>query len=185
MTSAPPCTVLGALRRLGQRRILERHDAGRWRENPEMLRRRVRRPDLNIGVMDLAHMTRFFDAIGWSAVVTGPLTVVSTPSGAFGLEREEAPPRHELALSVPDPLHVDELNEVVELVGGIVMEPPQETAYGGWGFSFNDPEGNTWEVGSPLSVTAVDVSLSTGARPMTSGPIVVLAVPRVRLPETV
>lgn len=66
------------------------------------------------------------------------------------------------------------------------MEPPQETAWGGWGFAFNDPEGNTWEIGSPITVTAHDLWLSTGARPPVAGPIVALAVPRAkRLPETV
>ena len=150
-----------------------------------MLRRRVRRPDLCIGVLDLDRMAAFFGAIGWSVQVHPLLAVVTTPGGRFGLEPDVAPPRLELALSVPDALHVDELVEVVDAVGGIVMEPPQETAWGGWGFSFNDPEGNTWEIGSPLTVTAVDVSLTTGARPMTSGPIVALAVPRERHPETV
>ena len=150
-----------------------------------MFRRRVSRPDLCIGVMDLDRMAGFFGAVGWSVEGHAQLTVVTTPGGKFGLELDEAPARLELALSVSDPLHVDELEQVVELVGGIIMEPPQETAWGGWGFSFNDPEGNTWEIGSPLTVTAVDISLTTGARPMTSGPIVALAVPRERHPETV
>src|SRR5688572_12363922 len=130
-------------------------------------------------------MVEFFEAAGWSVAVAGPSRIVTTPGGRFGLEHPAAPPRLELALSVPDALHVDELAEVVDAVGGIVMEPPQETAWGGWGFSFNDPEGNTWEIGSPLTVTAFDISMTTGARPMTSGPIVALAVPRERHPETV
>jgi predicted enzyme related to lactoylglutathione lyase len=148
-----------------------------------MLRRRVRRPDLTIGVMDLDLMARFFREIGWPVTVHATFAVVSTPGGRFGLELDEAPARLELALSVPDPLHVEELAAVVELVGGIVMEPTQETGFGGWGFSFNDPEGNTWEIGSPFTVTAIDARLTYGVRPVT-GPIVALAVPRQRLPKT-
>lgn len=150
-----------------------------------MFRRRVRTPDLTIGVIDLDRMMSFFNAIGWTNEANAALTVVTTPGGTFGLRVDDAPPRLEVALSVPDPLHVDELAELVEPAGGIIMEPLQETAWGGWGFSFNDPEGNTWEIGTPLTATAVDQYLSTGARPVTSGPIVALAVHRRRLPETV
>jgi predicted enzyme related to lactoylglutathione lyase len=148
-----------------------------------MLRRRLRRPDLTIGVIDLDRMVEFFEAIGWTVTADVRVTVVATPGGAIGLRREAEPARLEIALSVADALHVDELAEVVETAGGIVMEPPQETAWGGWGFSFNDPDGNTWEIGSPYSVTAVDARFSTGAK--VTGPIVALAVPRRRLPETV
>jgi catechol 2,3-dioxygenase-like lactoylglutathione lyase family enzyme len=135
--------------------------------------------------MDLDRMARFFNAIGWPVTPDAASPIVETPGGRFGLEVSEEPARFELALSVPDPLHVDELVEVVELVGGILMEPPQETAWGGWGFSFNDPEGNTWEIGSPFTVTILDAFLTTGVRPVTAGPIVALSVPRRRLPETV
>jgi uncharacterized protein len=150
-----------------------------------MFRRRPRRADLTIGVMDLDRMVRFFDAIGWPVTADAASAIVETPGGRFGLEPSGEPARLELALSVPDPLHVDELVEVVELAGGILMEPPQQTAWGGWGFSFNDPEGNTWEIGSPFTVTVIDASMGTGARPVTAGPIVALSVPRRRLPETV
>lgn len=134
--------------------------------------------------MQLPRMVDFFTRIGWSVAVGGPLATVTTPGGRFGLEVVERPSRLELALSVKDPLHIDELAGIVERAGGILMEPPQETAWGGWGFSFNDPEGNTWEIGAPFTVTAVDLYLTTGARPVT-GPIVALEVPRERLPETV
>lgn len=133
--------------------------------------------------MEPIALATFFRELGWRVSAGDRVTVVSTQGGAFGLEHDEAPPRLELALSVPEALLVDELAEMVEPAGGILMEPPQETAWGGWGFSFNDPEGNTWEIGSPYTVTAIDRLLTTGARPM-SGPIVALAVPRRRLPET-
>jgi len=135
--------------------------------------------------MDLDRMVRFFNAIGWPVTTDGASPIVETPGGRFGMELSEEPARLELALSVPDPLHVDELVDVVERAGGILMEPPQETAWGGWGVSFNDPEGNTWEIGSPFTVTILDTFLTTGARPVTAGPIVALSVPRRRLPETV
>lgn len=156
-----------------------------WRDNRDVLRRRPRRADLTIGVMDLDRMVGFFDAIGWPATTRAASTIVETPGGRFGLERSEEPPRLELALSVPDPLYVDELVEVVDLVGGILMEPPQETAWGGWGCSFNDPEGNTWELGSPFTVTSIDRFLASGVRPVTAGPIVALSVPRRRVREAV
>lgn len=64
------------------------------------------------------------------------------------------------------------------------MEPLQETAWGCWGSSFNDLEGNTWELGPPWTVTATDLFMSTGTRPPVDCPTVVLAVPR-RHPSTV
>ena len=82
-------------------------------------------------------MTRFFGVIGWPVHIQPPLTVVTSPGGRFGLAVRPAPPRLELALSVSDPLCVDELAGLVEHAGGIIMEPPQETIWGGWGFSFN------------------------------------------------
>lgn len=129
-------------------------------------------------------MAEFFSGIGWTVERESGRAVVESPGGAFGLELAISPPRLEVALSVPDPLHVDELVEVVEPAGGILMEPPQETTWGGWGFSFNDPEGNTWEIGSPFSVAAVDLYLTTQVRPI-SGPVVCFAVPRPRLPQAV
>jgi predicted enzyme related to lactoylglutathione lyase len=135
---------------------------------------RKRRPGVVIGATDVDALLAFFAEIGWSVDGGG---VVDTPGGRFGVEHAPAPLRLELALSVPDALQVDELAEVVEPAGGIVMEPPQETAWGGWGFSFNDPAANTWEIGAPWSVTALDWRLSRGVRPERNGPIVALAVP--------
>ena len=137
----------------------------------------MRRPDTSIAVLQLGLMTDFFNALRWTVEVGSRWAIVTTPGGRFGLELDPAPPKLELALGLPDPLQVDELVEVVEPAGGIVMEPPQETTWGGWGFSFNDPEGNTWEIGSPFTVTAIDYYLTTQVRPVT-GPIVSLAVPR-------
>ena len=122
-------------------------------------------------------MAAFFDGVGWRVESGSARTVIASPGGRFGLEPMAFPPRLELALSVPDPLQIDELVDVVEVAGGIIMEPAQETTWGGWGFSFNDPEGNTWEIGSPFSVAAVDLYLTTGVRPV-SGPIVAVSVPR-------
>jgi hypothetical protein len=138
------------------------------------MRRRTRRPDVVIGAVDVAALVGFYGDIGWTVVGD----VVDTPGGRFGVSPEAKPPRLELALSVPDALHVDELVDVVEPAGGIVMEPPQETVWGGWGFSFNDPAGNVWEIGAPWSVTAGDLFLSRGIRPERRCPIVALAVPR-------
>jgi predicted enzyme related to lactoylglutathione lyase len=138
------------------------------------MRRRTRRPGVVIGAVDVPALLRFYGDIGWT--VDGD--VVDTPGGRFGVAPEAQPPRLELALSVPDALHVDELLAVVDGAGGIVMEPPQETVWGGWGFSFNDPAANTWEIGAPWSVTAGDLFLSRGVRPERRGPIVALAVPR-------
>lgn len=149
-----------------------------------MLRRRLRRPSLTIGCIAVEPMAEFFSNVGWTVTPAGDLVRVTTPGGTFGCTREAAPPRLELALSLRHPLDVEAVAELVEPAGGIVMEPLQETAWGGWGFSFNDPEGNTWELGSPWTVTAVDRYLSTGARPIPDGPIVALEVPR-RHPTTI
>lgn len=127
-------------------------------------------------------MCSFFSSIGWIAHEAQEHAVIDTPGGSFGLRPDQAPPRLELALSVPDVLDVEQLAELVESAGGLVMEPAQETVWGGWGFSFNDPDGNTWEIGYPHTVTAVDRFLSHGIRPLT-GPVVALSVPR-RLPAT-
>ncbi len=129
-------------------------------------------------------MAAFFAEIGWAVSAGEPLVRVDTRGGSFGLHGDSAPPRLELALNLRDPLDVETVAELVEPAGGIVMEPLQETAWGCWGFSFNDPEGNTWELGSPWTVTATDLYLSTGTRPPADCPTVVLAVPR-RHPSTV
>ena len=129
-------------------------------------------------------MAAFFSGVGWAVERESACSVVESPSGTFGLAPAVSPPRLEVALSVPDPLQVDELVALVEPAGGILMEPPQETTWGGWGFSFNDPEGNTWEIGSPFSVAAVDMYLTTQVRPI-PGPVVCFAVPRPRLPQAV
>ena len=137
------------------------------------LRRRPSRPAVSIGVRDPEGLTTFFDNIGWSTVDG----IVTTPGGRFAVHVDDAPPRYELALSVPDALDVDALHELVEPAGGILMEPLQETAWGGWGFSFNDPAANVWEIGAPWTVTAVDRAMTYGVRPAYEGPIVALAVP--------
>lgn len=129
-------------------------------------------------------MAEFYAGLGWTVTASDPLVHVQTPGGAFGLRHVAMPPRLELALNLRDPLDVETVAELVEPAGGIVMEPLQETAWGCWGFSFNDPEGNTWELGSPWTVTATDLFMSTGTRPPADCPTVVLAVPR-RLPLTV
>lgn len=134
---------------------------------------------LRIGTRDVDRLRRFFAELGWTTDGKGRVT---TPGGRFRLEHDEDPPRLELALCMPDALQVDEIIEAVGPADGIVMEPPQETAWGGWGASFNDPDGNTWELGSPWTVTHVDVRMSTGARiGADEGPLVALVVPRSRV----
>ncbi|HYD09088.1 MAG TPA: hypothetical protein VEA78_03215 [Acidimicrobiales bacterium] len=134
----------------------------------------MKRPSVVVGSSNPERLLRFFADIGWR--VEGD--AVRTPGSRwFGVRHEPAPPRLELALSMPDPLHVDEVLEVVDHVGGILMEPPQETAYGSWGGTFNDPDGNVWELGAPETVTAHDARLG-GFRPPGDGPIVALAVAR-------
>ena len=151
-----------------------------------MYRRRPRKPAVTVATADLELHLDFFVAIGWEIRDRAETSaVLRTSGGIFGLEAVPGrPPRLELALSLPDPLDVDAVAEVVDTTGGITMEPLQETVWGGWGFSFNDPLGNTWELGAPWTVTAVDRWLSTGARPMRDGPIIVLSVPWNRLPQT-
>jgi uncharacterized protein len=143
-------------------------------------KRRVKRPSTWVSVRDFDRMSSFFSAIGWPVemIEAGVASAVSTPGGPFGIRAEDPPrvPRIELALSVCDPVVVDELAEVVERAGGLLMEPVQETVWGGWGFSFNDPEGNNWEIGYPKTVTATDYGLS-GRRPPADGPVVALVVP--------
>jgi len=117
----------------------------------------------------VATVSRFYRDIGWDV----DDDAVRTPTGAaFEILRVDAPPRLELALSVDEPMYVEELAARVEDCGGLLMEPTQETAYGGWGFSFNDPEGSCWEIGAPWTVTAVDLRMA-GVRTDRRGPIVV------------
>ena len=132
------------------------------------MHRRGARPSVRVEVHDVALVSRFYVDIGWE--VDG--NVVRTPGGSFFVEPAEAPPRLDLALSVPDPLVVDELAFAVEDAGGLLMERVQETAYGGWGFAFNDPEGSCWEVAAPWSVTAIELR-ARGVRSDRRGPIVV------------
>jgi catechol 2,3-dioxygenase-like lactoylglutathione lyase family enzyme len=143
-------------------------------------RHRPSRPSVTIASPDPDRLKRFFADLGWA--VTDD--VVESPGGRFAVSYDDAPPRLELALNLPDPLLVDVLSFVVEEVGGILMEPVQETV-GGWGCSFNDPDGNTWELGAPHTITFVDASLRTHGRAPVGCPIVALAVPRRRLPEIV
>src|SRR5436190_17479203 len=153
-----------------------------WHAVSMLGRRRsnAKQPSIWIGARDLEVMIGFFAGIGWSAEVIEPgvAAVVSTPGGTFGLRVGDPSllPRLELALNVPDPLLVDEAADLVEEAGGLMMEPVQETAWGGWGCSFNDPEGNNWELGFPETVTATDYSF-TGRRAPTDGPLVALVVP--------
>jgi predicted enzyme related to lactoylglutathione lyase len=132
-----------------------------------MLRRRASRPSVRVQVCDVEAVTRFYADIGW----TVDDDVVRTPGGSFTVFGVDAPPRLELALSVEDPIVVEALAELVEPAGGLIMEPLQETGYGGFGFSFNDPEGSCWEIGAPWTVTAGDLALR-GIRPDRRGPIV-------------
>lgn len=151
-----------------------------------MFRRRLPRPALTLPTRDLAILASFFVDVGWHVRKTSEdYRVIETPGGLFGLRSEAGiVPRFELALSIPDALDVDVVAEVVDDAGGITMEPLQETVWGGWGFSFNDPTGNTWELGAPWTVTAIDRWLSTGARPMRDGPIVALSVTDTRIAKT-
>src|SRR4051794_30517327 len=118
-----------------------------------------------IDVRDVDLSGRFFGALGWTVTYSQSFeVVVDTPGGPFGLRQQALSPRFELALNYPDPLALEELAELVEPAGGLVMEPLQETIWGGWGFSFNDPMGNTWEIGHPRTVTFTDRAMS-GLRP--------------------
>jgi hypothetical protein len=58
-----------------------------------------------------------------------------------------------------------------------VSLPPQETIIGGSGASFNDPDGNAWELGAPVTVTEQEMRIS-GRRPPRNSPILALRVPR-------
>jgi predicted enzyme related to lactoylglutathione lyase len=129
-----------------------------------MLRRRPRRLSVTIGARHVEGMATFFAEIGWLVTTEDQLVRVETPGGAFGLRHEVAPPRLELALNLRDPLDAESVAALVEPAGGIVMDPLQETAWGCWGFSFNDPEGNTWELGSPWTVTATDLWYEAAGR---------------------
>ena len=141
-----------------------------------MFGKRLRPPSTWVGVNDIDYSRRFFDALGWT-VTAGQRSevVVETPGGPFGLRQQPHPPRLELALNYPDPRALEKLAELVEPAGGLIMEPLQETIWGGWGFSFNDPMGNTWEIGHPRTVTFTDRTMS-GLAPPSDGPIVALSV---------
>src|SRR5687767_4292777 len=80
------------------------------------LRRRRIHPSVRVEVCNVALVSRFYADIGWE--VDGD--TVCTPGGSFFVEQVESPPRLELALSVPDPLVVDELAFVVEEAGGLL-----------------------------------------------------------------
>jgi uncharacterized protein len=51
-----------------------------------------------------------------------------------------------LAHSVRSRERVDEVHAEAARAGGTVAKQPQPTAWGGYGGSFADPEGNLWEV---------------------------------------
>lgn len=140
-----------------------------------------RRPSTRIYVHDLLRMRAFFSDLGWEDDPGAPQgeAWIGTPGGRFALARraDGAPAaRVELALAVPDELAVEEIAAAVEPAGGITTEPPQATAYGGWGFTFNDPEGNNWEIGAPTTVTHVDARLGGRLGTGFEGPLVALVV---------
>ena len=139
------------------------------------------RPSTRVEVRSLAAMREFFTDIGWQDEEQAPVgeAWIATPGGRFALVESSTPalvPRIELALAVPDALAVEQIAELVEPAGGITTEPVQETAYGGWGFTFNDPEGNNWEIGAPTTVTHTDLRLGGQLGTGFDGPLVALSV---------
>lgn len=140
------------------------------------------RPSTRIEVRSLARMREFFTSLGWREEEVAPAGEAwfESPGGRFVLVESTSPalvPRIELALPVPDALIVEQIAELVEPAGGITTEPAQETTYGGWGFTFNDPEGNNWEIGAPTTVTHVDLRLGGQLGTGFDGPLVALSVP--------
>ena len=77
---------------------------------------------------------------------------------------------------MPQP-NVQQLLKQAQKMQQQLMTAQQELAVEGWGFSFNDPEGNSWEVGAPRSTSAAMLLLG-GRRPATGGPFIAVRIPR-------
>jgi uncharacterized protein len=130
---------------------------------------------VTLGVSDLRRARRFYEALGWTAAVSGADDVVFFQAGCMvvGLWSRErlaedcgAEPGTgfggiALAHNVSSPEGVDRVLELAERAGAAVTRPAAATFWGGYSGVFTDPDGHAWEVAhNPYWTLAPDGSVT-------------------------
>ena len=119
---------------------------------------------VTLGCENLAKLTEFYAALGWSQVVpaeqgvsffrlAGSILALFPAAdlaadAMVAVERtaNEFRTRHSLAINVASPAEVDAVLAHVLEIGGRVVKVGQAAFWGGYSGYFADPEGNLWEV---------------------------------------
>lgn len=114
---------------------------------------------VTLGVSDLGHARRFYEALGWRAAPS-PEGVVFFQAGGMvfalwsrdelaadsGVEDSGGWGGVTLAHNVPSPAAVDAVIEEARAAGATVVREPATTFWGGYSAVFLDPDGHPWEV---------------------------------------
>jgi predicted lactoylglutathione lyase len=115
---------------------------------------------ITLGVRDLAHARRFYEALGWKTGAAPDDDVVFFQTGdmivalwdraklAEDSRVEDAPGWGgvALALNLGSREEVDAVTEEARAAGATIGREPEETFWGGYSSVFIDPEGHPWEV---------------------------------------
>lgn len=117
---------------------------------------------VTLGVDDLEHSRRFYEALGWESRAEPHADIVFFQAGGMivalwdrallakdsGVDDAGTPAFGgvTLAQNVASPEEVDQVIAHAESAGAVVARAPTETAWGGYSGVFLDPDGHPWEV---------------------------------------
>ena len=116
---------------------------------------------ITLGVADIAHARRFYEALGWTASGAGNEHVVFFQLGGLALslygrdalaEDAQLPGPASgfggvtLAYNVRAREDVAKLIDEAEAAGAAILKPAQDVFWGGHHGYFADPDGHVWEV---------------------------------------
>ncbi|MFB6890110.1 VOC family protein [Kitasatospora sp. NPDC056327] len=117
---------------------------------------------VTLGVTDLEHSARFYEALGWRRSPASSPSIVwfRTADSVLGLFPHEAlaadagvPAGGEpvfrgvtLAVNLESQALVDAALERAVAAGAVVVKPPAPTDWGGYSGYFEDPDGHLWEL---------------------------------------
>ncbi|MBV2151437.1 VOC family protein [Kitasatospora sp. SUK 42] len=117
---------------------------------------------VTLGVSDLEHSARFYEALGWRRSTASSPEIVwfRTADSVLGLFPTDelaadagVPAAGEpsfrgvtLAVNLESPALVDTAMETAVEAGAVVVKAPVPTSWGGYSGYFEDPDGHLWEL---------------------------------------
>ena len=117
---------------------------------------------ITLGVADLGHASRFYEALGWRRAMADAQGVAFFQLGGMalslfplddlaadaGMAPAPLPPFRGIALAhnVRERAEVDQLVAAFLRLGGALRKPAEEKVWGGYGAYVTDLDGHLWEI---------------------------------------